>query len=103
MKPTTEQLAEDMAWDYAKKLHTALRASEKRLKERNGPDGDYLFWDNCLVPVVDTLKTIPLKQLLDVARAAQEFDAEYRWPKTTGREDRLAEALSTLKEKVKEL
>lgn len=71
---TPQEEAEEMAWKLAKAQREALRLSESKMINANGNGVDYLFWDNCRVPLAETLlKEIPLAQYIAVARAANDL------------------------------
>lgn len=71
MNKTPQEQAEAMAWKLARAQHEALRLSESQMINTNGHGIDYLVWDNCRVPLVETLQQeIPLPELIAVARAA---------------------------------
>ncbi len=65
-----------MAWKLARAQHEALRLSESQMINTNGHGIDYLVWDNCRVPLVETLQQeIPLPELIAVAQAAAKEHA----------------------------
>lgn len=78
MNKTPQEQAEAMAWKLARAQHEALRLSESQMINTNGHGIDYLVWDNCRVPLVETLQQeIPLPELIAFAQAGKAIlDAE---------------------------